>query len=307
MTIIDCHVYAFPSPKWVASAPAALNSVRAGIRQWLRPFSSSLHIAQTYVRYLPDSPRRAIEQLGLLAPVPSLLVESTSGDLKAAMAESEITRALVVAHPPVIENEFVLDLAQEDPSLIPVVAFPPGTRRPADALRRAVGKGARALKLHPSADGEDADCPRYHTLLKTAADLGLPVFLHTGRFQIPFVLKSPELGDAQRFVRWFKEYPDIRFVLAHMNYSQPHIALDLAEEYANLFVEISWQPSELIEEAVRRIGAERVLFGTDWPLMGGNMSVGVKRVRTCIEDGSIDEEQARLIFGKNAEKLLGLA
>ena len=301
--VIDFHVYAFPDrltglDRWVT------DPVRAGLRASLRPFANSLHHAQTYLRYLPGTPRRTLEQLGLLAPIPALLVESRYSDLKAAMDEAQIQRAVVVAHPPFIENDFVLELAERDPRLIPAVYISPGTRRPAEVLRKLVQRGARALKLHPSADGERPDAPRYRALLGTAQMLGLPVIVHTGRFQIPFILKAPEYGDAECFTPWFETYPDVTFVLAHMNYSQPLVALDLAEQHPNVLLECSWQPAELIGEAVARLGAERILFGTDWPLLGNNMMVGRRRVADCVDSGVLTEIEAELVLGGNAQRVL---
>lgn len=305
--IFDSHVYVFPhAPSGLARLNSLLpDPLRSGMRHWLKPFSQSLHQIQTYVRHLPNGPRHTLEQLGMVAPLPSLLVESTSEDLREAMKESGVSQALVVAHPPWIENEFILDLCQEElckgnPQFIPAVYLPPGTRRPGEALKKLVARGARALKLHPSADGENPDSPRYRQLLATAEELGVPVVLHTGRFQLPFILKAPELGDAQLFTPWFERHRELRFVLSHMNYSQPHLALDLAEEFANVDVEISWQPSELIGEAVRRLGAERVLYGSDWPLLGHNMSIGLARVRDCVDSGLIDESEAEKVLGSNA-------
>jgi uncharacterized protein len=307
--IVDLHVYAFPPtltghPLLGGLLPQGL---RSELRRWLRPFSNSLHYAQTYVRYFPSAPRRALEQLAMLAPIPNLLVEASPEDLLEAMREAGVSHALVTAHPPLAENDFILQLCMHHPELLPCVYIPAGTPKPAEALRHLALKGARALKLHPSADGEDADSPRYKALLQCASELGLPVILHTGRFQIPYLLKCPEFGDAQRFVTWFEAFPSLRFVLAHMNYSQPQVALDIAEDHANVQVEISWQPVEIIEEAVRRLGAERVFFGTDWPLMGNNLSVGIRRIDACVADGVLDPAQAAQILGLNARKLLGIA
>jgi predicted TIM-barrel fold metal-dependent hydrolase len=91
-----------------------------------------------------------------------------------------------------------------------------------------------------------------------------------------------------------------------MNYHDPLAALDLAEEHANVRVDTSWQPTEIIGEAVRRLGAEKVLFGTDWPLMGQNIAVGLARVRDCVATGMFTQADADLVLGGNAARLLRL-
>jgi predicted TIM-barrel fold metal-dependent hydrolase len=118
--------------------------------------------------------------------------------------------------------------------------------------------------------------------------------------------KDPQQGSAERFSKWYENYPKTRFILAHMNFHDPGLSFDLCEEFENLSVDTSWQPTEVIGEAVRRVGAERVLFGSDWPLIGNNMSVGRQRIQECIDIGLLNQQQARLILGENANQLLGL-
>jgi predicted TIM-barrel fold metal-dependent hydrolase len=162
------------------------------------------------------------------------------------------------------------------------------------------------LKIHASADGDPLGSPRYHALLREADKHGLPVILHTGCIHIPFLYKDPHLSEARNFIPWFRKYPNLKFILAHMNYHDPQVALDLAESYAGVYVDTSWQPTEMIGEAVRRLGPEKVLFGSDWPLMGNNLAVGLRRIQSSLEGGMITREEADLIRGGNAERLFAL-
>jgi predicted TIM-barrel fold metal-dependent hydrolase len=120
------------------------------------------------------------------------------------------------------------------------------------------------------------------------------------------MFKNPELGRAEAFENWFKNFPHLSFILAHMNFHQPDIAMDLAEKHSNIYLETSWQPTEVIGEAVRRIGPERILYGSDWPFVGDNINVGIKRIQSCVEAGMFSDEAAELIFGMNALKLFQL-
>lgn len=315
--VIDCHVHVFRDPlrssllKWVPrSAEGTVGEVRRRARNWMKPFTSSMHRAQTLVRYLPQPVLKRIDQFSGFAPLPNLLVEGTLSDLREEMKAADIDRAVIIAHPArplAIPNEFVLDICGHDPNFIPAVNISSGTSRPGLALKSYVHRGARFLKIHPAADGEGVDSPRYRALLRVAADMGLPVILHTGCLHTHLLYKTPEQGEVQRFAPWFEKYKNVRFILAHMNFHNPNIALDLAEEHDNLFVDTSWQPAEIIGEAVRRIGADRVLFGTDWPIVGGNLSVGRSRIRDCLSSGLLNESQSRLILGENITKMLAVS
>ena len=311
--VIDFHTHVFPDylGQWLSkralnSMTQRLDRVRQKARYWAKPFLGSIHSVQTTMRYFPEVIRKNLDEVGSLVPLLGVVVESTHQDLSQSMQEAGVDYALIIAHPPLIPNEFVLSLAKRHPQMIPVVNISKNETDPKKKLRHYVKKGARAIKIHPAADGEGFDTDRYKILLNAATDLGLPVILHTGSVHVRFLYKEPSQGRAEIFCQWYRNYPQTQFVLAHMNFHEPHIALDLCEEHPNLFVETSWQPAEIIGEAVRRIGAERVLFGTDWPLIGNNMLVGRQRMEDCVSTGMLNTKQAKLILGGNAAKLLGV-
>lgn len=316
--IVDSHVHVFVDNlgkllQKSASGPLArmvsverIQDFRRQARDWMKPISGSFHHLQTILRHLPNTARDNLDQLSGLIPLPGLLIESTSEDLREAMQEASVDYAWLIAHPPLISNEFVLEVCHTNPRLLPVVNIARGTERPSKLLKQYVTRGAKALKLHPAADGEGPESPRYQSLVHTASDLGIPILLHTGCFHCRLLYRDPAQSHARRYIHWYKNYPQTQFILAHMNFHDPNTALDLCEEFPNLYVETSWQPAEMIGEAVRRIGAERVLFGSDWPLVGNNMVVGRKRIEDCVESRLLNESQAKLILGENAVKLLGL-
>lgn len=315
--IVDSHVHVFPdrlqkiarklAPTRADEITTTMSMLRSQGRMLLQPVSRTFHTLQPMTRFLPKPARDALDSLGAMAMIPGMLVESTPMDLGAALDGSDIDFALVIAHPPAAQNEFVLELTQEDDRFLPVVNIPRNSPRPAALLKKFVKQGARALKLHPAADGEGVDSFRYRRLLQTADELGLPVIIHTGCLHIRPFYRDPKQGDVKRFLKWFGMYPNIRFILAHMNFHCPGDAMDIAEEHSNVFLETSWQPSETVAEAVSRVGAERVMFGSDWPLLGANISVGIDRIRECREHGLLKPDQLDLILGENAARVFGIS
>ncbi len=329
MSTIDFHAHVFPNPvekvlpkavetaqkilpqgKWSdylnpTLATMGLGMARRMARQLFEPTQDKMHQAQVWMRHLPGVARAGLDQMGGVAALPRLLIESTPEDLIEAMDASGVDQALVIAHPPFASNEWVLEVCQANSDrLIPVVNVPKGTDNPGQLLKDYVSQGARALKIHAAADGEGPTSERYLALLDAARELKIPVILHTGCIQNRLFYKDPSFGKAEEFATWFEAYPELTFILAHMNFHEPEKAISLGELHANVLVDTSWQPPEMISEAVRRLGADRVLFGSDWPFVGGNLAIGKKRIEEGVAAGVYTQEDAAKILGGNALKLL---
>lgn len=301
--IIDFHTHIFPDRigNW-----SSIQNLKKNAKSWFKPFASSFHNLQPLFRTFPDPVRRRLDQVGGLVPIAGLLIESSARDLEEAMRESGVEYSVVIAHPPYISNEDVIEASKANPSLIPFVNVPKGTPKPGVHLKKLIGQGAKGLKIHPAADGDGVDSPRYRALLKVADEAGLPVVIHTGCFHTHLLYKDPDQGHAERYQPWFENFKTIKFILAHMNFHEPETAMDLAEEHPHIYLDTSWQPTEVIGEAVRRIGAERILFATDWPFIGNNMKVGLSRIQGGIDAGLLNPSQTQLILGENAKNILGL-
>ena len=307
--IIDAHAHIIPDKignLLPEGARLQLSVLRKKSRDWLRPFSSTLHKSQTMLRHFPDPIRKRLDQIAGLSVLPNLLFEGTLIDFQYTMKDAGVDAAIIIAQPPFIPNEFIMEIAATHAEFIPVVNIPPGTSRPGEHLKNFVNQGAKALKIHPPADGEGPESPRYRALLKTAEQLGLPVILHTGCMQSHILYKDPEGGEAQAYSPWFEKYKNVKFILAHMNFHHPMIAMDLAEEFENVYLDTSWQPAEIIGESVRRLGPEKIMFGSDWPFVGNNLRVGKKRVFGAVEIGMIQEKDAEKILGQNAARVFGI-
>lgn len=317
--VVDFHVHVFANPfeslfskipggQWVDQLTRErVKELRKRAREWIRPFSDSLHQIQSIFRHLPEFTQKGLDEIGSLVPLPNLLIESTPTDLIDAMGEAGVQYALLIAHPPFVTNEFILNLCKEYPQFIPAINIPKETKKPGILLKKYTKQGAKVLKIHPSMDGGGIQSSRYRALIGTATDLGIPIVIHSGCIHKRLIFKNLEQAKAECFARWYQTYRDTQFILAHMNYQNPEVALDVCEEFANVRVDTSWQPAEVISEAARRLGADRVLFGTDWPMMGHNLWVGRKRIDDCLASGMLNENQAKLILGENATKLLGLS
>ena len=99
-------------------------------------------------------------------------------------------------------------------------------------------------------------------------------------------------------------------VLAHLGHGFLDQSFEIAERYPNVYfdcshvVEGSADPPVLSDadaaSAVRRLGVERVLFGSDWPW--GHPLRDAQRIQRW----PLTEHEKRLILSENARSVLGI-
>ncbi len=152
-------------------------------------------------------------------------------------------------------------------------------------LRQEVEQlGLRGLKLHGIPSDE---------MLRAAAELEIPMLVHP-----PAV--DPLVDVAKR-------WPSINFILAHLgsfasqNWRQHLAAIRAARLVRNLYVETSslvFFP--YLERAAREVPAEKLLFGSDAPLV--DMRVELYKIRLL----NLRPADERLVLGGNAARLLGI-
>jgi uncharacterized protein len=153
------------------------------------------------------------------------------------------------------------------------------------------------IKIHPE---EHRYAIREHgeAIFSFAASLGALVLTHSGeRNSLP-----------ADFIPLADRYPEVTLILAHIGCSEDNdrtlqVRAVQQSKHGNVVADTSSAQSltpGLIEWAVKEIGADRVLFGTDTPLY----STAMQRQR--IDTADLDDRSKRLILRDNAVRLLGL-
>lgn len=134
--------------------------------------------------------------------------------------------------------------------------------------------------------------PAAFPLLETAAELGMPVMAHI----------TPDESDYL-----MQHVPQVRLVMAHMG-GQPyahgdwHRAVAVAKKHPNLLLDTATSQIDngMIEYAVAELGPEKIVFGTDMPLLDPYTQLAK------ITGAEIDEHAKSLILGGNYARILGL-
>ena len=113
---------------------------------------------------------------------------------------------------------------------------------------------------------------------------------------------------AADMVAWADRFPEVRLILAHIgcgwdgDYTHQVRGVQKSR-HGNVYADTSSARSitpGLIEWAVREVGADRVLYGSDTPLYLAAMQ------RARIDHADLPDRDRRLILRDNAARLLGL-
>jgi predicted TIM-barrel fold metal-dependent hydrolase len=164
-----------------------------------------------------------------------------------------------------------------------------------ELLDYAINNGAfRGLKLHPVSTCAHPAGEETLGLIRKAGELGVPTLFHCGDEPMTTPLSVAPAA---------LQCPDSTIILGHMGgYFHVDEAIDVAENAPNIILETSAMPYPAkIKEAVDRIGAHRVIFGSDGPV-----SSPVLERHKVILAGLMPEEE-KLVLGENAARLLGVA
>ncbi|HIE50593.1 MAG TPA: amidohydrolase [Armatimonadetes bacterium] len=153
-----------------------------------------------------------------------------------------------------------------------------------------------AIKIHPSFHHYPAEGSNYRPVWEFAQEHGLLVLTHTW--------DGDENCAPGRFVKIAQEFPRVNILLGHSGGKGKGMeeALEAAEQADNLYLDLtgSQLPRGVLEAAVKRIGAERICFGTDLPFVDCRPQIGY------VAYARISDEDKRKIFGQNALRLLHL-
>ena len=162
--------------------------------------------------------------------------------------------------------------------------------------------GLRGIKIYPPYFVRTVQDPIWEPIFAFAHSRRVPVISHTDGVS-PIV--QPNNGEPQMFVPWALKYPDARIVLGHSgNFpSGRQSAVEAARRAPNIYCEIctSWRDIGSIEDLVSGAGEDRVLFGSDLPLMDPRIHKG--RILTA----AISDRAKSLLLGGNATRILNLA
>ena len=206
-------------------------------------------------------------------------------------------------------NDCLLDAAARYPERIAAFcSVHPGWGD--DALReveRCVEAGAVGIgELHPALQGIDlAADDSIDPLVRFAVERGLLINVH-GSEPVGHLYPGKGPTTPEWLLAIAERFPDARWVFPHWGGGLPFYALmpEVRAALANTWFDSAASPflydGRVFDVAVRAVGAEHVLFGSDYPLLPASRVIEQAR-------STLDAPTAQAVLGGNAARLLGLA
>jgi predicted TIM-barrel fold metal-dependent hydrolase len=294
--IADAHAHVFPTAD-------------AG-REWQR-------------RVGVDAPRRTGELGELTRSMDAAGIERTvmllyarSGEhheeLKAAGEHSDAAIAAVLKREIRELNRWGCAAARADDRLIPFVGLN-ARYLSADELvaelDELIALGARGVKIIPPSMRLYADDPLLWPIYQRCWELGLPILSQSGNGGGPPPSPGADhFGRPRRWASVLREFSGLKLILAHLGKGYEEDIVSLTATFDSVHSDTSLRLSRLdqpgfptreaLVDLIRRIGTERVLFGTNSPF------VSQERYRETLLSLPLTDEELELIGGANLDRIL---
>jgi predicted TIM-barrel fold metal-dependent hydrolase len=154
--------------------------------------------------------------------------------------------------------------------------------------------GMRMLKIHPLLHDYPVDGLGYREFWRYADEKELVVLSHTW--------ESDQNCGPHQLAKIAREHPRVQIILAHAGGTQEGCgqAIEAVKEHDNLYLDTATSQLHvgMIERFVGEVGADRLLFGSDIPLLEPAAQLG------RIAYAKIPEDQKEKILGLNMSRLL---
>jgi predicted TIM-barrel fold metal-dependent hydrolase len=125
-------------------------------------------------------------------------------------------------------------------------------------LRAAVGRGFRGLKLAPIVHKFGFFEEPVLDLVAVSGQLGVPVYSH---------VVYGVAATTEKFGLLAERFPKTIFILGHMGFGPADMeAIEIAQRNDNVFLESSGGSYMIIKAALERLGATKLIYGSEFPL-----------------------------------------
>ncbi len=193
-------------------------------------------------------------------------------------------------------NDFILEQIAIQPRFIGFGTIHAGMENITDETQYIMDKGLKGIKMHPDTQKFDIDDPRLFPAYESIQGK-LPLIFHMGDVRYDY-------SHPVRLRRVLELFPRLQVIAAHFGgYGMYETARELLYDKDCIFdvsSSMMFMPKGVAERYINLYGAERMAFGTDYPLWDP-----VEETRRFLEL-KLTDAQFEQIGHKTAERFLNL-
>jgi len=232
------------------------------------------------------------------------LCEGTSSDLIKRGKEAGIDHFIVQSvattpHQVRSINEFIAKEVENSGALMTGLGtlHPDSTDIKGD-IEHILELGLHGVKLHPDIQKFKIDDYRCLKIYDLCEQKNIPILMHTGDSRFDF-------SNPNRMLPILQIYTSLTVVGAHLGgWSVWDEAVEAFKNLPNFYVDCSscfgFIEAEKVKALIKSYGAEKVLFGTDYPMWSPSKEI------EAFLSLSLDEFENRCILNMNAKKVFNL-
>ena len=263
-----------------------------------------MHIVDCHCHIYPDKiAEKAVAGISRFYDLPMGCL-GTLADARARHASAGVDRAVIFSVATSVPqarsiNRFIAACVEgSGGTFTGLGALHPDSPTLKEDVEELVALGLRGVKLHHDVQQFRLDDPRCLKIYGLLEERGLPLLLHAGDFRYDY-------SNANRLKPVLEAYRELTVVAAHFGgWSLWESAAKELAGYPNLYVDCSSSlyalSPETARDIIRAYGADRVLFGSDYPMWDPSEELA------RFDRISLTEEERERILWKNADRLFGL-
>jgi len=165
-----------------------------------------------------------------------------------------------------------------------------------ERAERFLKMGLPGIKFHPRNEAFAANDPTLiFPIVEDVEKHGAALLYHTGQPDTYGFAQPTLCGDVA------EHFPDVPIIIGHMGKGLFDDAILVAKWFDNIILETSFRTPHNIEKAVRIVGPERVVYGSDF-YMGGPTGPMLEMMKVKL--ANMREQDKKMILGDNINRIL---
>ena len=182
-------------------------------------------------------------------------------------------------------------------------------------LEALVKRGFKGFKVISTIFMKHLDDKTVESVFEVAQSHNLPVIVHAGCdpgiWELPGYCKY---GDPSRLYKILREHRDVTTIIAHIgsySYLAPGVFLEetieLVRRFANVYVDTSAVPPQLVGIAAKHVPADKILFGSDYPVINNiELESFIFEVYKQLKNAGFSTREVNKVFWINALNIFGI-